>query len=107
VTLLIVVLAVLVALSGFFSGGEIAFYSVPDTRADALAEEGRRGAKALVRLKSSPDRLLITILIGNNVANIGAASVARDRAALPGSLEGPDRAGGSAGDPHPCRAALE
>jgi putative hemolysin len=76
VTLLIVVLAVLVALSGFFSGGEIAFYSVPDTRADALAEEGRRGAKALVRLKSSPDRLLITILIGNNVANIGAASVA-------------------------------
>ncbi len=75
-TALIVVLAVLVALSGFFSGGEIAFFSIPDTRAEALAAEGRRGSKALVRLKSSPDRLLITILIGNNVANIGAASVA-------------------------------
>ena len=42
--LLVVVLAVLVALSGFFSGGEIALFSVPDTRAEALAEEGRRGS---------------------------------------------------------------
>ena len=75
-TVLIVVLAVLVALSGFFSGSEIAFFSVPDTRAQALAKEGRRGAKALVRLKSNADRLLITLLIGNNVVNIGAASVA-------------------------------
>lgn len=75
-TLLIVVLAVLVALSGFFSGSEIAFFSVPDTRAQALAKEGRRGARALVRLKSNSDRLLITLLIGNNVVNIGAASVA-------------------------------
>ncbi len=75
-TLLILALAVLVALSGFFSGGEIAFFSVPDTRAESLAEEGRRGSRALVRLKSSPDRLLITLLIGNNVVNIGAASVA-------------------------------
>lgn len=74
--LLIVVLAVLVTMSGFFSGGEIAFFSVPDTRAEALAEEGRRGSRALVRLKSNPDRLLITILIGNNVVNIGAASIA-------------------------------
>mgnify|MGYP001825678160 FL=1 len=74
--LLIAVLAVLVALSGFFSGGEIAFFSVPDTRADALAQEGRRGSRALVQLKSSPDRLLITLLIGNNVVNIGAASIA-------------------------------
>ena len=73
---LIAVLAVLVALSGFFSGGEIAFFSVPDTRAEALAEEGRRGSRALVQLKSSPDRLLITLLIGNNVVNIGAASIA-------------------------------
>ena len=73
---LIAVLAVLVALSGFFSGGEIAFFSVPDTRAEALAQEGRRGSRALVQLKSSPDRLLITLLIGNNVVNIGAASIA-------------------------------
>jgi len=73
---LVFVLALLLALSGFFSGSEIAFFSVPDTRAQALAKAGRRGAKALVRVKSNSDRLLITLLIGNNVANIGAASVA-------------------------------
>ncbi|MCL7971405.1 MAG: hemolysin family protein [marine benthic group bacterium] len=75
-TTLIVGLAILVALSGFFSGSEIAFFSIPDTRAEALAKEKRRGARALVRLKSNSDRLLITLLIGNNIANIGAASVA-------------------------------
>ncbi len=75
-TVLIAVIALLVALSGFFSGSEIAFFSVPDTRAEALAEEGRRGSRALVRLKATPDRLLITLLIGNNVVNIGAASIA-------------------------------
>lgn len=75
-TVLIAAIALLVALSGFFSGSEIAFFSLPDTRADALAEEGRRGSRALVRLKASPDRLLITLLIGNNVVNIGAASIA-------------------------------
>jgi CBS domain containing-hemolysin-like protein len=73
---LMVVLASLVALSGFFSGGEIAIFSVPLTRAQALVEARRHGARALVRLKSNPDRLLITILIGNNVVNIGAASIA-------------------------------
>ncbi len=75
-TTLIVGLAILVALSGFFSGGEIALFSIPDTRAEGMAEEGKRGSKALLRLKSNPDRLLITILIGNNVVNVGAASVA-------------------------------
>lgn len=72
----IVLLVCLVALSGFFSGGEIALFSVPLTRANAMVDEGRRGARALVRVKSNAERLLITILIGNNVANIGAASVA-------------------------------
>jgi len=69
-------LVLLLALSGFFSSAEIAFFSISQTRARSLAEEGNRGANALVRLKANPERLLITILIGNNVANIGAASVA-------------------------------
>lgn len=75
-TALLLGLGVLVALSGFFSGGEIALFSVPDTRAEGMAEEGKRGSRALLKLKSNPDRLLITILIGNNVVNIGAASIA-------------------------------
>ncbi len=71
-----VLLVFLLVMSGFFSGVEIAFFSISQTRARSLAEEGKRGANALVRLKANPERLLITILIGNNVANIGAASVA-------------------------------
>jgi CBS domain containing-hemolysin-like protein len=69
-------LGALVLLSGFFSGSEIALFSVPLTRARALADEGVKGARALYRLKSNPERLLVTLLIGNNIVNIGAASVA-------------------------------
>ena len=69
-------LAVLVALSAFFSGSEIALFSLGEARVHALQEEGRRGAGALVRLKANPERLLATILIGNNVVNIAAASLA-------------------------------
>jgi CBS domain containing-hemolysin-like protein len=69
-------LLVLLLLSAFFSGSEIALFSVPQARARALADEGRRGSGALAELRSQPDRLLITILIGNNVVNIAAASIA-------------------------------
>ncbi len=72
----VALLSLLLSLSAFFSGAEIALFSIPQARARTLADERRRGAQALVRLKAKPERLLITILIGNNVANIGAASVA-------------------------------
>jgi CBS domain containing-hemolysin-like protein len=66
----------LVCLSAFFSGSEIALFSLGAARVRALREEGRRGSRALERLKANPERLLVTILIGNNVVNIGAASLA-------------------------------
>lgn len=69
-------LLLLVFLSAFFSGSEIALFSLGEARVRSLHEEGRRGSKALQRLKSNPERLLATILIGNNVVNIGAASLA-------------------------------
>ncbi len=72
----LLLLVALLVLSGFFSGSEIALFSVTQARGRALLEEGRSGARALVEMKANPERLLITILIGNNVANIGAASVA-------------------------------
>ncbi len=73
---ILVLLGFLVLLSGVFSGAEIALFSVPLTRAKALANEDVRGAQALAQLKSNPERLLVTLLIGNNVVNIGAASIA-------------------------------
>jgi CBS domain containing-hemolysin-like protein len=72
----VLLLFILLLLSGFFSGSEIALFTISQARARSLAEDGRRGSSALVRLKANPERLLITILIGNNVANIGAAAVA-------------------------------
>jgi putative hemolysin len=69
-------LLVLLALSGFFSAAEIALFSLNEARVRTLREEGRRGSGALQQLKSNPERLLATILIGNNIVNIGAASLA-------------------------------
>ncbi|NBC12402.1 MAG: DUF21 domain-containing protein [Gammaproteobacteria bacterium] len=66
----------LLVLSGLFSGSETALVSISLARAEALNHEGRRGAAALYRLKSDPSRMLITILIGNNVVNIAASAIA-------------------------------
>jgi putative hemolysin len=72
----VVLLAVLIGLSAFFSGSELAIFSLGEARVRTLVEERRRGAMALAELKSNPERLLATILIGNNIVNIGAASLA-------------------------------
>jgi CBS domain containing-hemolysin-like protein len=61
--------------SAAFSAIEIAFFSISELKLRALAEAGHRGARMGLRLRSNPQRLLSTILIGNNVANIAAASV--------------------------------
>jgi CBS domain containing-hemolysin-like protein len=70
------ILAVLLLLSGVFSGSETALVSLSMARAESLYKEGRRGAHALFILKKDPSRMLITILIGNNVVNIAASAMA-------------------------------
>jgi len=69
-------LVVLLILSGFFSGVETALMSLNMVKVRALLAEKRNGAKALFRIKKNPHKLIITILIGNNVVNIAAASIA-------------------------------
>lgn len=69
-------LLLLLIFSGVFSGSETALVSLTRARAEALAREGRSGAQALVYLKRNPTRMLITILIGNNVVNIAASAMA-------------------------------
>jgi putative hemolysin len=64
-----------ILLSAFFSGIEIAFFSISELKLRALAEGGHPRAKMAHRLRSNPQRLLSTILIGNNLANIAAASL--------------------------------
>ncbi|QLH80755.1 hemolysin family protein [Halosimplex pelagicum] len=69
-------IVVLIGLSAFFSSSEIAMFSLPAHRIEALVEDGRRGSKTLKSLKDDPHRLLITILVGNNLVNIAMSSIA-------------------------------
>ncbi len=62
--------------SAFFSSSEIAIFSLAKHRVDALAAEGSAAAIALEKLRDDPHRLLVTVLVGNNVSNIAAASLA-------------------------------
>jgi CBS domain containing-hemolysin-like protein len=69
-------IAVLIALSAFFSSSEIAMFSLPPHRTEALVEDGVPGATTLKQLKADPHRLLVTILVGNNLVNIAMSSIA-------------------------------
>mgnify|MGYP001814332190 CR=1 FL=1 len=69
-------LLVLLIFSGLFSGSETALVALSMARVQGLVNEGRRGAAALYRLKKDPSAMLTTILIGNNLVNIGASALA-------------------------------
>ncbi|MFO7860701.1 MAG: hemolysin family protein [Desulfosalsimonas sp.] len=71
-----VILAVLVVLSGFFSSSETALFSISKTKARYLGNSGGRINDLIFRMKEDPHRLLSTILIGNNLVNIAASSLA-------------------------------
>ena len=64
-----------VLLSGFFSSAESAFISIPRLRVRYLRESGIRGAQQLERVLDRPERLLATVLLGNNLVNIAAATI--------------------------------
>jgi CBS domain containing-hemolysin-like protein len=71
-----IAIVILLALSAFFSSSEIALFSLPDHRVDTMAEEGQPGSQTLQNLKSDPHRLLVTILVGNNLVNVAMSSIA-------------------------------
>ena len=73
---LIGLLIFLLACSAFFSSAETGILSLNRYRLRHLAKEGHRGAKRVTALLSRPDRLLGTILIGNNFVNILASAIA-------------------------------
>lgn len=72
----VILLLVLILLSGFFSGSETALVSLSPAKVRTLVEKNFRFAHVIASLKHRPDHLLITILIGNNVVNIGASVMA-------------------------------
>ena len=72
----IIVLGVLILLSGFFSSVELAIFSISKIKMRRLVAENKKNAKLLSEMKHKPQKLLTTILIGNNFVNVAAASIA-------------------------------
>jgi len=72
--LLTLVLLLALALSAVFSAGELAIFSLSDARIRALADEGRGGAAALVRLRERPDRLVVLLRLGDAIGDVTAAA---------------------------------
>ena len=68
-------MAVLILMSAYFSATETAFSSLNKTRLKTRAEKGSRRASATLKLAEDYDKLLSTILIGNNIVNIATASI--------------------------------
>ncbi|MBR4081824.1 MAG: DUF21 domain-containing protein, partial [Clostridia bacterium] len=74
--ILLAALVLCVALSAFFSASETAYSAVNRVRLKSMANDGNRRAQKALLLAESYDRLLTTILIGNNVVNIAATAIA-------------------------------
>ena len=72
----LVTLLVLLFLSGFFSSAETAMFSISKVKARHIAKQKGRSFQLINRMKEDPHRLLSTILIGNNVVNVGASALA-------------------------------
>ncbi len=71
----ILVLIILIGLSAFFSATETAFTSFNKTRMKTLAQDGNKKAKAVLDIDERYEKFLSTILVGNNIVNITAASI--------------------------------
>jgi len=73
---LYITLVILIILSGFFSSSETGLMALNKYRLRHLAKQGHRGARTAQKLLQKPDRLIGLILLGNNLVNILAASIA-------------------------------
>jgi putative hemolysin len=75
-TLYVVLFVVCLILSAFFSSSETAFISLQKVRVQNLIDNKVRGARLVSRMIARPERLLSTILLGNNFVNTAAAALA-------------------------------
>lgn len=75
-TIQIVLLVFLIFLSGVFSASETALMSLNKIKIRKLEEDNVKGVDTLQKIMEDPSKLLSTILVANNVVNIGASSIA-------------------------------
>lgn len=72
----LITIIILVVLSAFFSSAETALTTVNKHRLRALSEEGNKRAALVLRVTENPGKMLSAILIGNNIVNLSASSLA-------------------------------
>ena len=72
----ITALSVLIGLSGFFSGLEVALVGVRKSKVVQLFNEGKKGSKALHKLKMNPSWMMSSVNLGNNLVDVGASALA-------------------------------
>ncbi|HJM79001.1 MAG TPA: hemolysin family protein [Nitrosopumilus sp.] len=72
----IAALSTLIGLSGFFSGLEVALVGVRKSKVVQLLNEGKKGSKALHKLKTNPSWMMSSVNLGNNLVNVGASALA-------------------------------
>ena len=77
----ILLFIICLALSAFFSSSEIALISLTRAKVRTLLNDGRKGSESLVTLKETPNRFLISILIGVPAGLLSAAQTFRAGAA--------------------------
>ncbi len=75
-TLELVLLIIGLILSGFFSSSETALFSISKIKALHIAKDGSKTGELILKMKEDSHTLLTTILIGNNLVNIGSSAVA-------------------------------
>ena len=72
----ILIMVFLVIMSGYFSATETAFSTMNKTRMKTLSEEGNKRAKLPLKISEDYNKLITTVLIGNNIVNIALSSIA-------------------------------
>ena len=72
----IILLLICLLLSGFFSASETALFSISKVKALHIAKDGSGSGRLIQSMKEDSHKLLTTVLIGNNLVNIGASSIA-------------------------------
>ncbi len=75
-TLELTLLIICLFLSGFFSSSETALFSISKVKSLHIAKDGSKSGKLILQMKEDSHTLLTTILIGNNLVNIGASAIA-------------------------------
>ncbi|MAJ07041.1 MAG: magnesium/cobalt efflux protein, partial [Crocinitomicaceae bacterium] len=66
----VLIILILILLSAFLSGSEVAIFGLSNSQKKKLKEENNKNSERILKLLSEPKKLLATILIGNNLVNV-------------------------------------